>query len=266
MNEIMWPRAKYWTEAFNPWVGCRKCSPACEHCYAEEFIKRFNMTGVECNGSFDPVRKDKYKTPKSGIVFAGNITDLFGEWVKGSESRQYVLDAAQAANGKKWCKYLFLTKRVRRMNELTKELGCYTFAKHYENVWFGFTAENQDCYYNRLSAYPSAENRWLSLEPLLGKIDLGFDRFKNTVGGVPFKWIVVGSESGRKRRPCDIELVRDIVRQCKGAGVPVFVKQISIDGKCVSDIYKFPEDLRIRQMPFDVPIDLFAKATPAWTL
>ena len=136
MNKIMWPRAKYWTEAFNPWVGCRKCSPACEHCYAEEFIKRFNMTGVECNGSFDPVRKDKCKTPKSGIVFAGNITDLFGEWVKGSESRQYVLDAAQAANGKKWCKYLFLTKRVRRMNELTKELGCYTFAKHYENVWF----------------------------------------------------------------------------------------------------------------------------------
>ena len=31
---IQWPGAKYWTKCFNPIIGCRKLSPACENCYA----------------------------------------------------------------------------------------------------------------------------------------------------------------------------------------------------------------------------------------
>jgi protein gp37 len=31
-----------WTDAtFNPWWGCTKVSPACDHCYAERDAKRF---------------------------------------------------------------------------------------------------------------------------------------------------------------------------------------------------------------------------------
>ena len=31
-----------WTDAtFNPWWGCQKVSPACDHCYAERDAKRF---------------------------------------------------------------------------------------------------------------------------------------------------------------------------------------------------------------------------------
>lgn len=33
-NLIQWPRAKFWDKAWNPVIGCRPCSPACEHCYA----------------------------------------------------------------------------------------------------------------------------------------------------------------------------------------------------------------------------------------
>src|SRR6185437_14297734 len=30
-----------WTDhTFNPWVGCTKVSPACDHCYAEAWAKR----------------------------------------------------------------------------------------------------------------------------------------------------------------------------------------------------------------------------------
>ena len=30
-----------WTDhTFNPWVGCEKISPACDHCYAESWAKR----------------------------------------------------------------------------------------------------------------------------------------------------------------------------------------------------------------------------------
>ena len=31
-----------WTHhTFNPWIGCTKVSPACDHCYAEAWDKRF---------------------------------------------------------------------------------------------------------------------------------------------------------------------------------------------------------------------------------
>ena len=40
-------------------------------------------------------------------------------------------------------------------------------------------------------------------------------------------WLVVGGESGPRHRPCDPAWIADIVRQCKAAGVPCFVKQAS---------------------------------------
>ncbi|HEV2629517.1 MAG TPA: DUF5131 family protein [Pseudolabrys sp.] len=31
-----------WTDhTFNPWLGCQKISPGCDHCYAESWSKRF---------------------------------------------------------------------------------------------------------------------------------------------------------------------------------------------------------------------------------
>ena len=89
-------------------------------------------------------------------------------------------------------------------------------------------------------------NYWLSAEPLLGPIDL----LKGRNGMPPFRWVVVGCESGPRRRPCKIEWVEGIVGQCLAAGVPVFVKQLDIGGKCETDINRFPAHLRIRQVPW----------------
>lgn len=44
--------------------------------------------------------------------------------------------------------------------------------------------------------------------------------------------------------------VEKIVAQCVARGVPVFVKQLSLGGKCVTDIDKFPMHLRVRQVPW----------------
>lgn len=42
-----------------------------------------------------------------------------------------------------------------------------------------------------------------------------------------FSWVIVGGESGvRKSRPCNVAWIRSIVKQCKAAGVPCFVKQL----------------------------------------
>jgi protein gp37 len=64
------------------------------------------------------------------------------------------------------------------------------------------------------------------------------------------KWLVVGCESGPNRRPCKLEWVEAIVKQCMAAKVPVFVKQLPINNRCETDINKFPAHLRIRQVPW----------------
>jgi protein gp37 len=40
------------THTFNPWVGCQRISPGCEHCYAETYDKR--VGGVPKNQRADP--------------------------------------------------------------------------------------------------------------------------------------------------------------------------------------------------------------------
>ena len=39
-------------------------------------------------------------------------------------------------------------------------------------------------------------------------------------------WVIVGGESGPGARPCDVSWIASVVRQCREAGVPVFVKQL----------------------------------------
>jgi protein gp37 len=87
----------------------------------------------------------------------------------------------------------------------------------------------------------------VSAEPLLGPLRLGLDG--ELIPGM-YQWLVVGCESGKNRRPCKLEWVESIVDQCRAANIPVFVKQLDIGGKCVTDINKFPEHLRIRQVPW----------------
>lgn len=106
--------------------------------------------------------------------------------------------------------------------------------------------------------------RFLSLEPLLGKIILhkhlaqcgcghghGFTACPNT-GGVAktchrcdcmnvnpkIHWVIVGCESGPKHRPCPWEWMESIVGQCRDAGVPVFVKQLAANSNGEGAIYK----------------------------
>ncbi len=38
-------------------------------------------------------------------------------------------------------------------------------------------------------------------------------------------WVIVGGESGPGARPCDVGWIRDIVGQCRAAGVAFWAKQ-----------------------------------------
>ena len=89
----------------------------------------------------------------------------------------------------------------------------------------------------------NVQNKWISFEPLLGNINIEGLTKKQC------QWAVIGCESGNKRRECKLEWIENLVLQLKKAKIPVWVKQISIDGKVIDDINQFPEYLRIREFP-----------------
>lgn len=156
------------------------------------------------------------------------------------------------------------------------------------HVWMGVSVEDQQTADERipLLLQTPASVRFVSAEPLLRTVDLegwigrhAFGDTNNVSGGLD--WVIVGGESGPGARPCDVAWVRSIVQQCQAAAVPVFVKQLgarpfdgSIDRASVdysthavgaingvvylrhiesrkgADPSEWPEDLRVRQMPF----------------
>lgn len=162
------------------------------------------------------------------------------------------------------------------------------------NVWLGTSAEDQAALERRVRHLWKcpAVVRFLSCEPLLEELPwLGTliapklechcgTMWTGGIGGPldacpgcrdfverdrpRVDWVIVGGESGAHARPCYVEWVRDVVVQCRVAGVPVFVKQLGSD-PCRApelgtfpmklndpkggDMAEWPEDLRVREMP-----------------
>jgi hypothetical protein len=126
---------------------------------------------------------------------------------------------------------------------MLKFIKAYYFLKELpQNLWCGVTVCNQreaDEKIPKLLNTP-AKVRFLSIEPMLGPIDLsralGIEYSDNlqmylpeqihVLGGHPkLDWVIVGGESGPGARPMHPDWVRSIRNQCAAAGVPFFFKQ-----------------------------------------
>lgn len=158
------------------------------------------------------------------------------------------------------------------------------------NVWIGTSVEDQTRADERIPALLKipARIRFLSVKPLLGPVVLNhidaegsgsaewcqIDALtgRHTDMGRPcpcvpkLDWVIIGGESGRGSRPCNVAWVRSIVKQCKYASVPCFVKQLGGKAEVEApsggwmqpiplkhpkggDHAEWPEDLRVRQFP-----------------
>lgn len=114
------------------------------------------------------------------------------------------------------------------------------------NLWLGTSASAQkdlDANVPLLLNTPAAV-RFVSLEPLLGPIDLVdmIGPYSATDGTAlmgdgrnrGLDWVIVGCESGPHARPMDEDWVRSIRDQCQSAGVKFFYKQRLDGGKKIS--------------------------------
>lgn len=113
-------------------------------------------------------------------------------------------------------------------------------AKPPGNIILLASVENQEAAEKRIPELLNipANCRGLSLEPLLGPVDLnkiGYYKGESLsclvelVGYVErpaIDWLIIGGESGLDARGCDVEWIRSLVEQGKAAGVATFVKQL----------------------------------------
>jgi protein gp37 len=229
---------------FNPWIGCTKVSPACDHCYAE------TLATARLGVAWGPHAERRRTAPSTWRqplawnrraerearrfrVFCASLADVFDN----SVPIEWLVDALDVIRTTPHLTWLLLTKRPqligRRIDEAFARLGqgidrgdllmwlaLWRDNRPPENVWLGTTVENREEMFRRgppLRAAPAVRHFW-SAEPLLG--DLGTIPAEIMPG-----WIITGGESGPKARPSHPDWFRSLRDQCQAAGVAFYFKQ-----------------------------------------
>ncbi len=244
-TSIEWARATW-----SPWEGCTKVSPGCDHCYAEG-MNRWLRKGENWGpGAARRVYSDEHwakplkwnaKAAAAGErwrVFP-SVCDPFDNAAPAGQRARFAALILATPN----LTWLLLTKRIGNAGAMLAEM----FPKGVpENVWLGATIVNQeeaDRDIPKLLATPAVV-RFLSMEPLLGPVDLspfiGLEcrhedaHVEPDTGAVIcrqcddtplIEWVIVGGESGPGARPMHPQWARNLRDQCAAAGVPFLFKQ-----------------------------------------
>lgn len=197
-----------WTDhTFNPWEGCQKVGPGCDHCYAEtrnarfaggqainwgpgaprrrtsasnwnkplKWNKQFEVQHAAWQGfkqahpglTDDELIAMGFIKPRRPRVFCASLADVFDNAVS-SEWRE---DLATLILGTPNLDWLLLTKRIGNAGRM---LGEMFLDGAPDNAWIGATIVDQeeaDRDIQKLMKVPAAV-RFLSMEPLLGPVNL----------------------------------------------------------------------------------------------
>ena len=236
-----------WTnETLNIVTGCTKISEGCVNCYAEIMHRRLTAMGQEkysepfhtvCFNLEELFKIEKWKKPR--MVFVNSMSDTFHDKIYDCELNYMFQSFGEASKHT----FQILTKRPQRALEYFKKIQTKfpdTFPNLMQNIWLGVTVENNKEAWRieTLKEIP-AKTRFLSIEPLLEdmkQLDLS-----------NIDWVIVGCESGAKKRECKPEWIFNIILQCKAQNVPVFVKQVNINGKVLKE--NLPENYNFREFP-----------------
>ena len=236
-----------WTDhTFNPWIGCTKVSPGCQHCYAESLAARFGK--AEWGPTAQRVQTSKAywrkplgwarKAKAEGIrrrVFCASLADVFEDRHEVNGWRISLLELIELTHSLDW---LLLTKRPENVNRLIEQAAGRSVESFFErnpHVWIGTSVENQEQAERRIPLLLEvpAKLRFLSCEPLLGPVDLAewlspdisHPSHGILAGDSRIDWVIVGGESGPHARWMLPDWVRQVRADCENANVPFFFKQ-----------------------------------------
>ncbi|MDR1630076.1 MAG: phage Gp37/Gp68 family protein [Oscillospiraceae bacterium] len=208
----------------------------------DEPFKNESGRTIPLPAGFDPTFH-KYRLPmpaqkkKPANIFVGSMADVFGEWVPD----EWIKEVFSACAAAPWHNYLFLTKNPARFQDVFLIQSLHIT----KNMWFGFSVTDQK-HLNEtaMAAKWLPQNSFISVEPIHGEIDLtriessGIDAFLNFLDGGQYwfmggnkdgkrlRWVIVGAETGQRREKVTPlkQWIEKIVRDCRGTGVPVLLK------------------------------------------
>jgi protein gp37 len=240
-TKIEW--ARY---TFNPWRGCTKVSAGCDHCYAETMSHRNpKWLGVWGDDGVRALAAEGYwKGPlrwaaearalgKRERVFCASLADVGEDRPELIEPRARLCELIrQTADALDW---MLLTKRIENMARVFP-------ADVLALCWVGVTTEHQDAFNARAGqlARIRCRVRFLSLEPLLGRIDWTGHTVDipwaggSARGGRDYSplsdfidLVIVGGESGagEQTRPMHPAWAERIQRLCARDQIAFFFKQ-----------------------------------------
>lgn len=242
-----------WTDlTFNPWIGCTKVSPACDHCYAEGLAT--TRLGVEWGpgaarrrtapGNWAKPPRWNRIAMEAGHrlkVFCASLADVLDNAV----DDQWRADLAAMIIATPWLDWMLLTKRI---GNARKMLAAMFPDGVPDNVALGVTIANQEEADRDLPKALSVKaglgirRLFLSMEPLLGPVNLA--------PWLPYiDLVIVGGESGKGARSMPDGWPLALKRQTGEAGVPFHFKQFSQadHGRNHNRPETFPPGLQIRE-------------------
>jgi protein gp37 len=199
-----------WTEStWNPYTwNCNKISPGCQHCYMFEMSR--HLKALDAAGA--PRWRDSAlkELPKlaPGPVFVNSMSDTYHE----GAALPWIHRIHNIARQHPHLTMLLLTKRIERAAALAPYLDWPG------NLWIGTTVESQDYLWrlDYLRQIKRAAGRFVSFEPLLEAVS-------PILTGV--NWVIVGGESGLKRREFDKDWAWIIQLNARANHIPFFFKQ-----------------------------------------
>lgn len=237
-----------WADStFNPWMGCTKVSPACDHCYAETLMdKRHGKVQWGPHGERVRTSAGNWQNPRRWQrqaaaflaehgcrrrVFCASLADVFDNKAPVG-ARDDLWQLIRETPDLDW---LLLTKRPQNIEKMLPAF----WDEIRGHVWLGTSTENQEEADRRLPVLLAITPRpavfFASAEPLLGPIDFMTIKRKAPLGsmsvlpcepgGVYLDWIIAGGESGPGARPTNPQWYREIRDQCAEAGVAFLFKQ-----------------------------------------
>lgn len=248
-----------WTHhTVNLWWGCVAVHSGCDFCYAEIFANRYSdgqqlwgkvSSRREVKGAFPDIKKYQEKAAKVNEVhrvFIGSMMDIFEDtqghdliqrdgsdsWNLPNDLRKklFIEVIPESLN----LQFLLLTKRPKNIKKYIPIEWQY---RPPNNVIFGTSISEQN-HASRIIDDLKRVNgkRFLSIEPQITEINLT----DSDLAGID--WVIVGGESGVRKRYYNPDWGRKIRDRCLANNVPFFFKQID-------KVQEIPEDLLIRQFP-----------------
>lgn len=268
-----------WTDStFNPWIGCTKISPACDHCYAEALMDKRHHR-VKWGGSrsrtktwHQPVAWQREAAAffaehgRRRRVFCASLADVFDNQVP-DDWRVDLWELIRATPDLDW---QLLTKRPQNIGKMLPAF----WDEVKSHVWLGTTVEDQkraNINVTHLLRHDAAV-RFVSCEPLLERVDLTsididgeseMDALGERATGPAhhtIDWVIAGGESGPQARPSHPDWIRSLRVQCAAAGVPFLFKQWGswLPGNFAFDLddHLHFEDLDQRSFPIGRKTDI----------